>query len=375
MASLITLNLGPSTYAQAADCDYQFMNNQDFGEWQDRCDSVCGGSAQQISGESIGLEKSPVLEEIFRELIGRGFSAGQAAAIMGNIYAESGFNSDAHEIGNDIGYGLAQWSFGRRTQLEQFAASKGVPPSSIPMQIEFLTNEYNQVYKSRLEKTAFADASDIGAATRAWMDVFEVPYIDPASSDPAKINSKRIPAALKVYEYYKDLSPGQSGVAAESCQDSNGIIAGNLVKTALGLALTSPAANGTTALSQARDTYQKALPQFNPIVDVTDCGGFIAVSMIASGVDPNYPKVLVSTQENYVRNNPDKYQVLDGLTSTGDLQPGDILYTDGHTTMFTGEATYPSVDASLYERVPSVRDAGSAQWMLSSGATVARIIK
>ena len=34
-----------------------------------------------------------------------------------------------------------QWSYGRRTQLEAYAASKGVPPSDVDTQIEFLLTE------------------------------------------------------------------------------------------------------------------------------------------------------------------------------------------------------------------------------------------
>ena len=60
---------------------------------------------------------------------------------MGNIYAESGFNAAVIEHGNGIGLGLCQWSYGRRTQLEGYAASKGVQASDINTQIEFLLGE------------------------------------------------------------------------------------------------------------------------------------------------------------------------------------------------------------------------------------------
>lgn len=56
------------------------------------------------------------------------------ASIMGNIYAESGFDPDAIESGNGIGLGLCQWSFGRRTQLEAFG-------TTLPNQLDFLWSE------------------------------------------------------------------------------------------------------------------------------------------------------------------------------------------------------------------------------------------
>ena len=55
-------------------------------------------------------------------------------AIMGNITAESGWNPEAIEYGNNIGFGLCQWSFGRRTQLEAYG-------TTLFHQCEFLWSE------------------------------------------------------------------------------------------------------------------------------------------------------------------------------------------------------------------------------------------
>ncbi|UWG06247.1 MAG: tail lysozyme [Bacteriophage sp.] len=43
--------------------------------------------------------------------------------IMGNIEAESEFNPDLVEVGNSIGFGLCQWSYERRDQLEAYGTS------------------------------------------------------------------------------------------------------------------------------------------------------------------------------------------------------------------------------------------------------------
>lgn len=53
-------------------------------------------------------------------LIGKGLTELSVSAIMGNIQAESSFDPDLIEAGNGIGFGLCQWSFGRRTQLEAY---------------------------------------------------------------------------------------------------------------------------------------------------------------------------------------------------------------------------------------------------------------
>lgn len=53
-------------------------------------------------------------------LKGKSLPEKSVASVMGNIYAESGFNPNSVEVGNGIGLGLCQWSYGRRTQLEAY---------------------------------------------------------------------------------------------------------------------------------------------------------------------------------------------------------------------------------------------------------------
>lgn len=360
-------------------CDYAFIEESDAPGY-DPCDTCGGVENTAISESSVTITDTPAIKSIFQALVAGGMNSVQAAAVMGNMYQESKFNSDVHEGGNDIGYGLVQWSFGRRTAYEAYAAAKGVAPSDIPTQIAYLFVEYNGSYKSALVGTEFETSTDVAKATDAWMRTFEVPALSPAN-DPAALNSVRIPIALQIYALYKDIGPAAdtSSVSSVNCATSNGAVAGNIVETAIGFALTTPAENGMVNESDARDTYRAAKPVINPGVDWTDCGGFIATVMIASGVDKDYTKVLVSAQIAYLEAHPDKYQILRGVGSAADLQPGDILLlsndTYGHTTMYTGKPDNPSVDASLNERVPSVRNSGSAGWMLSEGAIVARILK
>ncbi len=356
-------------------------------------EATCYGGATPTGGGATGdvaLVKSALLEQIYTLLINGGMNSVQAAAVMGNMYAESSFNSDKHEIGNDIGYGLVQWSFGRRTKLEAAAVAQHVAVSDVGFQIGFLLGEYNSNYKAVVAGTAFSQGTDISKATEVWMTKFEVPAMDPAN-DPAALNSKRIPAALKIYDFYKDLKPAAGTVTTTSpssavastadCSTSatttNGAVAGSIVETAINLALTSPATQGMTTKSDARDTYQVAKEKYNPGPAWSDCGGFVATVMISSGVDPNYPSVGTVVMATYVRANPTKYQIIEKPTTTAgpnQLQPGDILISSGHTEIYTGKSGNPIVDASLNDRVPSVRTAGSLQWMLSSGAFAARVI-
>lgn len=339
----------------------------------------CSTAVTSASVAAVKLDANDAtLKQIFTLLVQSGqFNGVQAAAVMGNMYAESGFNSNAHEVGNDIGYGLVQWSFGRRVSLENFAKQKGVPASDIPMQIEFLTNEYNNSYRSKLSKTAFGQGTDVSSATEAWMNGFEVPFNKPPSADYPKLQTKRIPAAVQIYGFFKDSAPSTANatVGSQNCSSSNAIVAGSIVQTAINLALPQPASNGKTAKSDARDSYQTAKEQYNPEADWSDCGGYIATVMIASGVDPNYVKVGVTSQEAYVKAHPEKYTIITNPT-VADLQPGDILISSqaGHTTMYLGDNSsgYPAADASLGQRVPSLRDISNSTWMIANGAIIAR---
>lgn len=350
-------------------------------------DTVATNSQPSLS---VQLTDTPTMKTIFTGLVAGGMSSVQAAAVMGNMYWESGFNPDRHETGNDIGYGLVMWSFNRRTNYEAYAASKGVAPSDLPTQIAYIFVEYNGTYKSLLKGTAFETATDVAKATESWMRIYEAPALTPAN-DPAKLNTERIPAAIQVYNLYRGLGPAAAvgSISTTDCGSGNGVVAGSVVKTALNLALQSPAKSYNypessptgpgTDKADARDTYQIAKPTYNPSVAWSDCGGFIATVMRSSGADPNYTLVSVGKQIQYVEAHPEKYTVITN-PKVSDLQPGDILLSAsaGHTTMYVGPTvingvTYTDVDASLGQRVPSVRDSGSHLWMISNGAIIARI--
>ena len=87
-----------------------------------------------------------------------------------------------------------------------------------------------------------------------------------------------------------------------------------------------------------------------------DCGGFVTTVMIDSGFDPHYNSDgkggSTAIQQSWLEAN---WQSLGALTSTSQLQPGDVAVMPGHTYMFVG--TIPGFDsqfasASLDERAP-----------------------
>lgn len=73
-----------------------------------------------------------------------GYDDEHVAAVMGNIHWESGGFSSMTVESNGVGIGLIQWSFGRRTSLEAYAASKGLDWKDEDTQVEFLIAEMTQ---------------------------------------------------------------------------------------------------------------------------------------------------------------------------------------------------------------------------------------
>lgn len=333
--------------------------------------TLCGPNKAPVSTLAIAL--TDTTKKIYDYLSttplssngGKPLSPAQAAGIMGNMYAESGFNPSAIEDTSraEKGHGLVQWTFGRWTNLQAYASSVGKPWDDVEVQLGFLKQELEGSEKAVINDPEFNTATSAAIAAQRFLVVFE-------RADPDVANlEKRQSAAAAVFGEYSSTT-----ATSAACSTNVGVVAGDIVKTAQGLALTSKATSGMVNQSDARDTYQEAKMKYNPSVDWTDCGGFIAVVMIASGADPSYPKVYVPTQIEYVRNNPAKYQVIEN-PQADDLRPGDILLTSGHTTLYTGDASFPSIDASLGDRVPSVQGSGNHIWMLANGAIIARIIK
>lgn len=163
---------------------------------------------------------SSIQEQVWWALLDAGYSKIAAAAVLGNIECESGFNPSAIEGGNGIGLGLCQWSFGRRTQLEGYIASKGTTTSDVGTQIEFLLGELTPgggangyasyqlggVSSSAYDGTNYTasdwqDATDLGRATTAFMALFERPSYDPSINHI----SRRIQAAQDYYNQFKDM--------------------------------------------------------------------------------------------------------------------------------------------------------------------------
>lgn len=180
----------------------------------------CGSAA----GEN--LTGSGNEEKIFNYLVGRGLQPHQAAGIMGNMKAESGFNPKALEPGTTgdfpiegRGYGLVQWTFSeRQAPLIKKARDSGREVYDLQLQLEYVFDELEGPFKEVYEK--LKAAKDYKEATL----IIELGYEIHAGG----IQTERQDTARDVLgKYGSGASGGSGGSAASACgSDINGELVG-----------------------------------------------------------------------------------------------------------------------------------------------------
>lgn len=134
----------------------------------------------------VAVENRTTENVIWDFLKGKGYTDIQTAAIIGNLYQESGLNSSKVEYGSGEGIGIVQWSFGRKQQLKDYCKSQGKDWTDLQCQLEFLAKELksNQFYEPYRSK--FNNPYSIDEATEAYCWGFERPNAKKAGMDYRK---------------------------------------------------------------------------------------------------------------------------------------------------------------------------------------------
>lgn len=157
-----------------AEFDGQFFKLNDIIYYDAGEDCAPGGGG---GGGSTNLEGNDNAEKIWNFFKSKGLTDEQVAGIMGSLWGESNhFNPDVNEAGSGIGYGIAQWSFNRRTNLENYAKEQGKPVSDLGVQLDFLWTELEGPENGALNM--IKASSSIRDATEAWTNGFERPRED-----------------------------------------------------------------------------------------------------------------------------------------------------------------------------------------------------
>ena len=356
--------------------------------------------------------------KVWTGLRAAGYSEITVAGTMGNIYAESGFDPSVVEHGNGIGFGLIQWSFGRRTAIENYAAEQGKDVNSVELQVEWLLKEcdpndsayaWMNSSKSYDGKSwtydEWKNATDIESAVRAFMFCFE----RPAGTSSLQ---KRIDAANEYYEEFtgtavpnkQDGDNNTTGGESEASQSPIEKLLSAFTELAKGYGLTGGDSSGTTEDSGSGDDgsgyvdmgdirgnvstnkeYAKKQVELvkkmksvenqlvyaqnnakypgsrNPDDGSGDCSSTVQWAyQKVLGVDPGSWTGAQETDE-------DTYTVTNSTAEEDKMQLGDIILKDGHVEMYYGDhrmighggGRHTLEDGTVTKKGPFVRELGS----------------
>ena len=85
------------------------------------------------------------------KLKGKGFTLSQSAAMVGNMWIESGFDPDSESSNGAIG--LMQWLGNRKSALKKYAEHKGTDWTSENTQLNFIKVELKDGYELYVSRT------------------------------------------------------------------------------------------------------------------------------------------------------------------------------------------------------------------------------
>ena len=311
----------------------------------------------------------------------------QAAAVMGNMAHEGGFNPARHDgsmlkryqPGLDItsnsnisyGLGLIQWSYGRRVGLTQYIASHAgdelmkylkdynsygnlsgteflakagasVTDRLIALELDYLKSELNSKY------SGFLSTGSVEEATRYFLEQVERPKNPSLESHP-----ERLTDANGFYNQYSNAEISPDSSVNDNCITANGqgitesgITGDGSISALLNLVMQYAWPDYYSTNSTTREAYAAAIARRQAAGlyvggdNGIDCGGFITTLMQESGFAPDYNSGGGNTtaQENWVKSH--NWTLLNQNANTpvdtSILQPGDVAFSSGHTFIYVG---------------------------------------
>lgn len=315
---------------------------------QHMVDETETGLSDDVSAANI--KASAAKTKTWKFLKANGYSDEAAAGIMGNIQAESSFNPSIEEKTSriDKGYGLCQWTFGRRTNLENFARKKNKPVNDINVQLDFLLKELKTSYKS-CYTTKFRNSNDINYTTWIFLSTFE---------RPANMESKRaerISYAKGIYKKYAGMDAGGEVKDIEASEKKKDSLKVSASDSPFFDALTTLANNFakhkfTYSVNGGKATYAKGLKTNKKV----NCANYVCWALQEANLVPKntmiwcgdgtihgkkkYVKIIKNKKNFYVREHVNKS--ISSLVKSGEVKQGDIIgaQTYAHTMVYKGKA-------------------------------------
>lgn len=407
LAVIITITSAPTTYAVSPFIkENTYVYNPDSN-----CNTVLGASSASMS--IVGDTNA---EKIFNYLTGKGLSKEAAAGVLGNIDVESAgtlspFIQEFSQKWPRGGYGLVQWTAGRRRAIEA-ALKRDLPdyfqyydqkytaldkqtglPKALPedeaqrvndaflqFQLDYLyqestTRKIRQGYGTPgdTEWESLLNSSTVREASDIWLYSFERPR-DQSTSHAAS-------RAARGQTWLDKLGDSTNTTLAASSASTQSLSNTDCVDERIGsfegsgsvqdlqqltMLYASPKNHppGYITKTSAYETAtQKAKSNghYTGACDGVDCGAFTTRLVIDSGWDPEFnysgdiSKGALNTpvQKRWLEQN---WEVVGtGKTDTSLLKPGDVAIKPGHTFIFVGNIPgfeKQIASASQCERAP-----------------------
>ncbi len=374
-----------------ADLKFYAQNNIMFIDDEDSPLSDC------LNGDLVDLGDNS--KTALNYLIQKGYSKTSAAAIVGNLIAESSVVPNKIEGGtlindtswrltewekfNKRGFGIAQWtSGGRQTALQNFADQNGLPVISMEAQLGYLFDELQRGVRGATSKLENMNALSLEEATFFMYRHFETPrssfcttndkagcynnyapktYADLSETETSSAYSafmNRLKYAKSALAEVGDITTSADNTTPISSITCSGITAGSAgankivdiakqmswpnaegnCEAIFGQVAWKPRADGGVSLcSDTLNSIAKLAQQAVGGLSLRDCGKFVGAVMNYGQIDTDFPKVGVRSQMAYMNRSTKWTKVsTDGEAfSMSNLQPGDVLAYSAGT----GDAT------------------------------------
>ena len=168
------------------------------------------------------MTQAEIKQFVYNFLYENGLPHISICAVMGNITGESQWNVNAIENGNGIGFGLCQWSYSRRRQLEAYGTSlyhqcaflwselTGQNTDITGASYQWISNPADSVDNG--EGFTFTNADflsgngDIATLTKAFCYCWERP-----AYATNHLTATRIPSAESFYNTFSYIGTGEGG--------------------------------------------------------------------------------------------------------------------------------------------------------------------
>lgn len=190
IALVVILSFSTSVSAQEAPtktCDTDFYSANSI-LYYDPCDTACSTTNSSVAS----LTGTDNREKVFNYLKAKGLTPEQAAGVAGNIQNESGFSPTRQEMSQSFpngGWGIVQWTFGRRSDPSPEKGVVAYLNSKIP---EVMATYYSDSYGSGVSESGGFVPAGMPVDANDKMLLHELDFLFKESSTSRQIRSKTV---------------------------------------------------------------------------------------------------------------------------------------------------------------------------------------